>query len=229
MKADESSNTNAFLNKLIPNMLEVRKERREIIHGSMSNWLEYYDEKLTEGIRDYIDVLMDEVYFGGSHFNDLTSSIWIRPNKENIVKFDEIIENETKITGQTATECIRKMLNEYCTLPQFKREQIVFSEEFEMLNTSYNNDRIARIEYNDEKKLIVVLEFQSGYTYDQNNYILCLDTENKVILSLLLHNIKRVYLTSECIEMQDIIGKRVLEIINEQRFASQEVFEIMEG
>ncbi len=228
VKANESSNTNGFLNKLIPNLLEVRKERRELIHNNISTALEFSDDKLTERMRSYMDTIIDDIYFSDSFLKELKSSIWIRPIKSTMAKFDEIIENETYITQQDTTSCIRNMLNEYAILPQFKREKIAFREELAMLEVSYREDRGLGIEYKSEKLNIVVLEVITGYTYDQNNYVLCLDLENKVMKSLLLHKIGRIYLTEDYFYFDKVVYDKLEDIKRKQTFASEETFEIEE-
>ncbi len=228
VKANESSNTNGFLNKLIPNLLEVRKERRELIHNNISTALEFSDDKLTERMRSYMDTIIDDIYFSDSYLNELNASIWIRPIKSTMAKFDEIIEYETYITQQDTTTCVRNMLNEYAMLPQFKREKIAFREELAMIEVSHLEDRGLGIEYKGEKLSIVVLEVITGYTYDQNNYILCLDLGNRVIKALLLHKIGRIYLTEEYFEFDKVVYDRLEEIKRKQTFTSEETFAIEE-
>lgn len=156
IKSDDSANTNAFLNKLIPCLLDVRKERRQLIHGSIDKALEFNDDSITERLRSYIDTIIDDVYFKDSFLNVLSRSIWIRPNKSTMAKFDEIIDQETYITQQDTTACIRNMLNEYAVLPQFKREKIVFRDELGLLGLSYQEDRGIRIEYNGKNYLLLL-------------------------------------------------------------------------
>ncbi len=229
VKADESSNTNGFLNKLIPNLLEVRKERREILHSNINTALESCGEKLPERMRSFMDVMSDAIYFRDSYLDELCSSIWIRPIKSNISKFNEIIKYETYITQQDTTTCIRNMLNEYAILPQFKREKIVFRNELEMLENSFIEDREVGIDYNGKILRIVVLQIIAGYTsYDQNNYILCLDLEAEVIKSLLLHKIKKIFITKEYYGIEKVVYDNLQRIIDKQIFAKQETFEIEE-
>ncbi|MFI3229067.1 MAG: hypothetical protein R3Y23_02750 [Bacillota bacterium] len=224
IKSDESANTNAFINKLLPCLLTIRKRRRQVIHDSIDTALEFHDDNLTERLRSYIDTIIDDVYFKENYFKDLNRSIWIRPNKNTMVKFDEIIDYETYITQQDTTTCIRNMLNEYAILPQFKREKIVFSEELELLRLSYHEDRGVGIEYNGEKLAVVVVYFVTGYTYDQNNYVFCFDLASKAIRVLLLHKIKRVYLSDEYYNIDQKISDRLRKIIDEQSFVTTELF-----
>ena len=90
IKKDNTPNINSFLNKLVPNLLFLRKQRREEIHDTISEAMEFNQDKIAEEhIRAYIDTIIDKVYFSDEELERLETDIWIRPNRENICFFNE--------------------------------------------------------------------------------------------------------------------------------------------
>lgn len=228
IKKDNSSNINAFLNKLLPNLLLLRKQRRELIHNSIDSALEFTNNNLTERLRNYLDTIIDKVYFNDNYLYNLDDTVWIRPTKENITAFEEIINIETSITQQEISTCIRNMLNEYCILPQFKREQITFNQEVYLLTLAQSYDQAIVLEYNNENLKLLSLQLISGYTYDQNNYVLCFDLNNDCIKALLLHKIKHLYVIDEYYDLNDCVYYELSKIINNQSYTEYETFDIKE-
>lgn len=228
IKNDDSTNMNSFLNKLIPILLVKRKERRALIHKDFTDIFKFNDDSLPERTRFYVDTIIDKNYFGDSYLGTLSSSIWIRPNKKNLAIFDEINEHETYITQQDLTTCIRHMLNEYSILHQYKREQIIFQSELKVIQASIDKKQEIIIQYNDEKFHTVVLKIIPSYAYDQNNYILCFDLNNRVIKSFYLHKMKNIYPTEEYYLLDNIVYNKLNEIMKEQLFEKQETFLILE-
>lgn len=72
------------------------------------------------------------------------------------------------------------------------------------------------------------MHFITGYTYDQNNYVFCLDLADKKIRVLLLHKIKLIYISDDFYDIDQKISNKLREIIEEQRFVTTEVFSIEE-
>lgn len=193
-KKDATPNVNLFLNKLIPNLLQLRKKRRKTIHETIDETLTFYKEKIdAEHIRSAIDTVIDKVYFSTSKFQRLDGSICIRPNDNCQTTFDEIIESETEITGLDMSGCVRSLLNEYCKLPLYTRESIAFQKELECINKSYYNGHILHLTYQEQKYRVVVLQLIYGFYSDQHNYIICYDTNNHSFNSFYLSEIRHPY------------------------------------
>ena len=121
LKKEKEPNLNGLINKLIPNLLFFRKVRRDEIHRILS---EDFGRDDTESIYECVNTVIDRVYFSDAELQELDSIIWFRPSEKQYSIFDEIEQSETKITGQTTTEYIRGLLNEYSRLPQYEREKI---------------------------------------------------------------------------------------------------------
>lgn len=130
VKSDDTSNKNAFLNKLIPNMVALRKERREEIRDLLEN---DYQRDDAEKVYECVNTVIDQVYFRDEELDNLTEDVWIRPDKEHLSIFDEIKAEELAVTMLDMSTYIRGLLNEYVRLPQYKRQQILFRDEKELI------------------------------------------------------------------------------------------------
>ena len=186
------SNKNALLNKLIPTLLEVKKARR----SEIEEILKYeYNKRDAEKIYDAINIVIDKVYFNDEELNRLVEDIWIRPAKDKITVFDEIKRSELEITELDLSSYIRNMLNEYSKLPQYKREALVFDEEFEIFADACHSHQIIHFTDKEtkEKYRAFAFDYYQGYSYEQENYCIIYDIGKKRIIALELHKIDNIY------------------------------------
>ncbi len=193
---NNKSNKNALLNKLIPTLVEVRKARRDAIEKILKN---EYNRKDSENIYNAVNTVIDRVYFDGEYFNILEEYIWIRPSKETRPTFDEIQTSETLITAQEIPVYIRGLLNEYSRLPQYKREALTFDGELEVFADACYSNQI--IHFRDRETFecykAFAFHYYYGYLYDQTNYCVIYDINNKVIKSFPLHRIQNIYVIKQ--------------------------------
>lgn len=230
VKRDDSANINLFLNKVIPNLLELRKSRRIKIHDSIEVAMQFNADKITqEHIRSYLDTIIDKVYFSDEELDVLDSSIWLRPAQNKMTVYDEIETEETDITGLDLSTYMRSLLNEYSRLPQYKREVITFSEEMELIRESALLERVLNLTYNGDKYGVVVLNNFYGYLYDQQNYIVCYDVKNNVLKSFYLSGIKNCYLTKKKHKISEFINDAFESYTSEDLYAKQETYQIAGG
>ena len=120
--------------------------------------------------------------------------IWFRPSTKQNAVFDEIEQSETKITGQTPTEYIRGLLNEYSRFPQYKRETIAFDNELYVFAKACATGRIFHATVNGKSIRMFAFHYVYGFTYDQSNYLIGYDMTNKVIGALPLCMVRDPYL-----------------------------------
>ncbi|MCM1533416.1 MAG: WYL domain-containing protein [Corallococcus sp.] len=191
VKSDDTSNKNALLNKLIPNMLEIRKERRERIRDILEN---RYQRKNAEDIYECANMVIDEVYFRDEELDNLKDTVWIRPTKDSVAAFDEIESEELTISALDMSTYIRGLLNEYARLPQYKRQDVVFRKENLLISETYATDRVLRFWYEDERYKVFVFRQVYQYTLNQRNYIVAYDLERQEISSFFIEKIKDPYL-----------------------------------
>lgn len=201
-KKDKEPNLNGLLNKLIPNLLYFRKARRDEIHRLLN---EDFARNDTESVYECVNTVIDQVYFSDSELQILDEVIWFRPSSKQNAVFDEIEQSETKITGQTTTEYIRGLLNEYSRLPQYKRETIAFDDELYDFAKACETSKIFHATVNGKSIRVFAFHYVYGFTYDQSNYLIGYDLTNKVIGAIPLCKIRDSYLVESKYKPSDKI------------------------
>ncbi len=189
---NDKSNKNALLNKLIPTLVEVRKARRNEIENILKN---EYNREDTENIYNAVNTVIDKVYFNDAELNVLDEYIWIRPSKETMATFDEIETSEILITAQELSVYIRGLLNEYSRFPQYKREMLVFDKELDVFSDACCSRNILHFRDKESGKRYKAFAYHYyyGYLYDQTNYCVIYDINEKTIKSIPLCNIQDIY------------------------------------
>ncbi len=191
LNKDKGPNLNGLLNKLIPNLLFFRKSRREEIHRVLK---EDFAREDTETIYECVNTVIDRVYFSDAELQLLDEVIWFRPSTKQNAVFNEIEQSEIKITGQTTTEYIRGLLNEYSRFPQYKRETIVFYGELYNYAEACETGKIFHATANGKSIRMFAFHYVYGFTYDQTNYLIGYDMTNKAIGAIPLCMIRDSYI-----------------------------------
>lgn len=202
LKKEKEPNLNGLLNKLIPNLLYFRKSRRDEIHRILS---EDFARDDTERIYECVNTVIDQVYFSDAELQVLDEIIWFRPSTKQGAAFDEIEQSETKITGQTTTEYIRGLLNQYSRLPQYKRETLAFNEELYDFAEACESGKIFHATVNGKSIRMFAFHYVYGFTYDQSNYLLGYDFTNKVIGAIPLCMIRDSYVVERKYKPSEIL------------------------
>ena len=189
---NENANKNALLNKLIPTLVEVRKARRNEIENILKN---EYNRVDSEKIYTAVNTVIDRVYFDDEELNVLDEYIWIRPSKQTLATYDEIETSETQITAQEISVYIRGLLNEYARLPQYKREILTFDSELGNFANACHTRQILhfRDKETGERYKAFAFGYYYGYLYDQTNYCIIYDIDNKIVKAIPLHRIQNIY------------------------------------
>ena len=208
LNKEKEPNLNGLLNKLIPNLLYYRKARRDEIHRILN---EDFARNDTENIYECVNTVIDQVYFSDAELQILDEVIWFRPSTKQNAVFDEIEQSETKITGQTTTEYLRGLLNEYSRFPQYKRETIAFESELYDFAKACETSRIFHARVNDKSIRMFAFHYVYGFTYDQSNYLIGYDITNKVIGALPLCMIRDSYV----VERKYKPSGRMIEMLQE--------------
>ncbi len=208
LKKEKEPNLNGLLNKLIPNLLYFRKSRREEIHRILN---EDFIREDTEKIYECVNTVIDRVYFSDVELQILDEVIWFRPSTKQNAVFDEIEQSETKITGQTTTEYIRGLLNEYSRLPQYKRETIAFYDELYDFAEASATGKIFHASVGGKSIRMFAFHYVYGFTYDQSNYLIGYDMTNKVIGAIPLCMIRDSYF----VERKYKPSKRLVELLQQ--------------
>lgn len=196
VKSNGEGNLNAYLNKLIPNLLKLKKERRIEILNYANQILGIHNAEFedAEQIINGLNTIFEKIYFSDTELDELSQTVWIRPTKNNIAVFDEIMESETEITGLEGSVYIRNLLNEYARLPRYKKEQIAFAEECDITLQARESGKVLKFRYEGELHRAFVFGCLYNYLEEQGNYILCFDLEFNIICRYQICEIEALHL-----------------------------------
>jgi len=223
---DNSPNRNGFLNKLIPNLVDLRKKRREEIEITLKD---DFQRKDSESIYEAVNNVIDRVYFKDEMIAEKNSSVWLRPNRSARNTFDEIEESELKITCQDFSSYIRGLLNEYSCLPQYKRQSLAFAKEDQICRRAYETNQIMIFRYKGGRYRVCFYMMEFGFLYDQTNYVICLDTKTKEIRSFDLSFVENPILIKEKYRLDERAETRIQEYLEKNDFSDSHVEKIEDG
>lgn len=181
-------NINEFLNRFLHGYFSDYIKELEGYSSHISKILrEFHIEEDT--IRDIINSMLDKVVFENnskSTKKDNKSSIERRffktTNKYNTLDIIEIIDSKYLIQNPNLSEYICKMLRSYFTKPLYRREQIIFSDEYSAISESCQKNCI-RFRYTYDNKTYTVMPYKIFTGKEQMfNYVFCygLDEESKL-------------------------------------------------
>lgn len=191
IKSNNDSNINGLLNKLLPTLLEVKKlERTRLIEAAQE-----FNSSEAEKLCDFAEIVFDSVYFYDAELEDLQSYIWIRPTEKTRAVFDEIIKSELPKAAVELSVYIRRLLNRYARLPQYKRETLVFDSELEAFCEACVKGHIIHFRYNGKIQSVFAYNYIYGYGHEQENYLIGYDIEYKKIQAYPLCEISKAKVT----------------------------------
>ena len=224
IKMDGSPNRNAFLNKLISNLLVVRQIRREKTRRVLSDM----GRDNVEEIYEAANQIIDEVYFENADIRKLDSEIWILPTKSYGGAFEEIYESELEITALSMAEYLRGLMNEYALLPLFKREAFAFGREVELIQIAAEDGIVLRFEFDGEKYKFFPRAHMFGFLADQTNYIVGYDIANKKIRSFPIRDIFGIMALKTRFNPSAELLKKLDEYISQNRYGEDVVMNLGE-
>lgn len=191
VKSNNDSNLNGLLNKLLPTLVEVKKlERSRLIEAAKE-----FNLGEAEKLCNFAEIIFDSVYFYDAELENLQSYIWIRPTEKNRAVFDEIIKFELPKAAVELSVYIRRLLNRYVRLPQYKREALVFDSELETFCEACVKGHIIHFRYKGEIQTIFAYNYVYGYGHEQANYLIGYNIENKKIQAYPLCEISKAKTT----------------------------------
>lgn len=191
IKSNNDSNINGLLNKLLPTLLEVKKlERTRLLEAAKT-----FNPAEAEKFCEFADIVFDSVYFYDAELENLESYIWIRPSEKTRAVFDEIIKSELPKAAVELSVYIRRLLNRYVRLPQYKREALVFDSEFEAFYEACIKGHIIHFRHNGKIQSVFAYNYVYGYGRIQQNYLLGYYIENKMIRAYPLCEVSKTKVT----------------------------------
>ena len=227
VKENGDANFNLFLNKLVPNLLKLKKDRRaKILKYAIDTFrIDEYDFSGAEAIINGLNSIYDEIYFTDAELDKLNQVLWIRPTNDNLAVFDEIMESETEITGLDTSAYIRNMLNEFSRFPMYKKEQITFSKECELTCSARESGRILKFRYDGKLKRAFVFACVYDYLVVQGNFILCYDIERKIICRYQISEIYALHLLDKKYKPSETLKNACKKYENDALWVDDEIIE----
>lgn len=219
IKKDGYPNKNGFLNKIIPNILTLRKVKREKIRRTLADM----GRENAEEIYEAVNQIIDEVYFDNEDIHTLDTNICLLPTRETATIFDEICENETVITAQTPTECIRGLLNEYALLPQYKRETVAFSTEIDMIFDACTTGKTLHFDFKGDKFKFFPFQHMYGFLYNQSNYLIGYDINRKQIRSFPIVLIRRLFVLKGKYHPNPNLVEKLQDYLNRYNYGEENI------
>lgn len=191
VKKNDDSNINGLLNKLLPTLFEVKKLEQIRLFQAAQEFSPDEADKFCE----FSEIVFDSVYFCDIELDKLESYIWIRPSETTRAVFDEIIKSELPKAAVEFAVYIRRLINRYARLPQYKRETLVFDYEFETFYKACISGHILHFRYNNKIQTVFAYNYSYGYSRDQKNYLIGYNIEDKLIQAYPLCEISKTRIT----------------------------------
>ncbi len=220
INGNDTPNKNAFLNKLIPNLVEFKKYRRQRVQEVLRD---EYNHANAEEIYSAVNTIIDEVYFSDAELDYHTETLWIRPHNDCVAVFNEIEDVETAITALDLSSYIRSILNEYARLPQYKRGQLVFKKEFDLFFQAGTESRIINFYYKGEKYKLCFYTHMYGYVMDQINYIIGFDINRKQIRAFNIAYIENPYLIKQKYKISSCLEEKLADFTNNYEYQDDNI------
>ena len=230
VKSNGEANINSFLNKLIPNLLKLKKEQRKAVL-ELAKKSDYIKPSKPENVDNMVCDLIaihDLVYFNDEEHDDCSETIWIRPTKENLGIFDEIIDSETEITRLDKSAYIRNMLNEYSRFPKYKKEQMVFMDECRITLVARDTRQMLKFRYENQLKSAYVFACVYDYLQEQGNYVLCYDMASNIICRYQISEISALNLLNKKCKPSEKILNLCKEYFEKAMWINDEIIEVEE-
>lgn len=139
-------NKNEFLNVLIYNFYQIKLRKREDFKKKLKENALPLDlsNKNKDKLLDEAIKIMDNYYNEDINYRYHNEFFMIYPTKVTENFFNNLYENEIK-NKSSLSSFIRKILNEYVSLPQYVRENIIKRAETFAINEAIGNNKIVFI------------------------------------------------------------------------------------
>lgn len=196
------SKTNKFLNDLIINYIDEYYQQLEQATSSILIGME--DFSLGRDKNDFAIAARKTALSVCSHSNsyskDLTStfSIAIRESSRTA-----IIETIYKLNPDIQISVFfRSLFKSYLSLPEYKRELIIFKKLVDKLNPLLKKNKIQYVSPGKEPKYLSPYSIEHS-NHELRNYLIGESNNNHNIVSIRLMNIEKVYATDEKASFRD--------------------------
>lgn len=204
--------------------------KNKFLNILMKNYFPIYDKLATSYIDKYTKIMNSHVIdsklcneiinsliasnklFSYNKEEKLSSSINFKPANSNIHILNII--SSKYLNFQSLSSFFRNLIERYLSLPQYKREQIIYSDTYELINEAISNKRKIIVCFNGKKKEIIPYKLVNNKE-EIYNYLIGLASNDKsgAILSLHLYKIDYVYIKPEKFIIDDLDQEKLEKVI----------------
>lgn len=194
-----------IINKIIINYMHEAKcsvfEHKKAYLDEIQKILKIDNEKKEEEYLNCYLNISSNIFFDTSKYKKMTITL----NKELI---RQLLDSKNSAYYQNSRKkYLEAIINEYVSLPYYKREIIYFKEKYEKINSAIENRYIIEIEVKNKKYKICPYSIETDKSTNYN-YLICSEADNSDLISFRFQNIRIVS------ENEGVFPKRSAETIN---------------
>ena len=196
IKNDGKLNKNKFLNILIRNYFPTYDELANKEIEKCSKIINFHVSNPQHANEIINDLIKAGELFSFNKKETLNTLISFKPSNYNKNIINIIYEKYLKF--QTLSSFFRNMIINYLSLPQYKREQIIFLDNYQLIIESIENQRKLSISIKGVTKNVIPYKIVTNKEEIYNYFICYTISKNNInIASYHLYKIDYVYLCSE--------------------------------
>ena len=213
VKVNGDLNKNKFLNVLIKNYFPIYDDIANKEIKKISQIITTYINDLKYANLIINELVKSDDLFSFNKENNLKEFISFKPStyNSNII---QIIYNKY-LKYQSLSSFFRKMISHYLSLPQYKREQIIFLENYTLICEAIESKRKISILLKDTAKEVTPYKIVTNKE-EIYNYLICFsDNKSSInISSYHLFKIDHIYLHNERVSINENNHKLLDQVAN---------------
>lgn len=168
---------NTFLNKLIPNLVAYRVEKRRDLRDFLEkNIIHCIKDSFQDKLLYIMDDMFDYAYFDDYRENYHRHTLHFRLNKENIINLQAFF-NELQMQNQNKTSYLRNLFNEYANMRKDKRESLFFDKECYLISNAIERKTAINCMFKNANYTLIPYKIDLNYV-DGSLYLIALETDN---------------------------------------------------
>lgn len=229
-KDNGENNLNAFLNRLLPRLVEYRMQKRNSLRVFWeNNFRQCIKENYQEDVFSILDDLFDTVYFSDRDFYH-HKTLHFRLTKSNILSLQGFFD-ELERSNKNKTTYLRNLFNEYANMKLEQREILCFKEEYLSLSWAMSHNLSVNLEYDGEDYTLLPFALPLNYQ-DGSTYLIATQTRNpNVCHAFKLCSIRNVMILDfeeTSYKHDENTAKKLSHIINEVDYSTVSTFNLNE-
>ena len=196
-KENNQVNKNGFLNTLLHNYFPIYDKLTTNSINKYNKIISLHITNKEQSQKIVNSLISQDELFSFNKDSHLESSLSFKPNNINKRIISIIINKYTD--NQSISSFFRNMISHYLQLPQYKREQIIYANNYELIQEAIESKRKITLCINKEN--IIVSPYKITTSNEElYNYLICLtENKNKAIMSFHLYKIDYAYLSQEIV------------------------------